>query len=144
MSVGESIIGAQKLVDAVGAWPDFHDALVLWVKLDSGQPRNEQPSVDALLYTLGTAFDVGPDGSLILKDFYLVHLRFTSVTELQISGFNEQNAILELKIDEAGEQFWVDFVGCTGLDAQFLCNAIEVVSVTPCAVDGKPNTLPTS
>jgi hypothetical protein len=71
-----------------------------------------------------------------------VHLRFLDVAELQLDGFNHQNAMLGLTLTDLGDhhpgrmQFEVEFDPAFGLNASFMCHSVQVVGVEPCTKDG--------
>ncbi len=145
MDVIDRIIGADKLIAVFGYWPSFHDAQVLWLKLDR-RPTGEGygPTLEALVYTFEITSDLGPNGYYVLRHRVLVHLRFCDVVELHLEGFNHQNALFGLSILDLRERqlehirFQVRFDSAAyGMDARFQCYAIEVVSVTPCGSDGE-------
>ena len=138
------IAGADQLVAVFGRWPSFHDAEVVWVRLDRGTPGDGVPSLEALVHTSEMTSEVGAGGYYVLRHHVLVHLRFGAVTEARLDGFNEQNVLTALNLTDRGEgqpessRFEVSFDPAFGLGASFQCDAIEVVSVAPCGSDGQP------
>jgi Immunity protein 50 len=145
MDFADRIVGAEKLVALFGYWPSFHDAEVKCITLDR-QPRDEShgPILEALIHAFEMTRDVGPDGFFVLRHHVLVRMRFSQVAELQLTGFNYQNALFELEISDLRElqlehiQFDVRFNSSHGVDASFQCRAIEVVEVTQCDRHGEP------
>src|SRR4051795_12352549 len=98
------IAGAEQLVAVFGYWPSFHDAEVLWMRLDR-RAHGEGcygPTLEALIH----AFDfeatspVGSDGRHALRRSVLVHLRFRDVDGLRVEGFNFQNKLHGLTLED--------------------------------------------
>jgi Immunity protein 50 len=146
MHVHERIEGAAKLISIFGYWPSFHDAEVLWVRLDRGA-RNEMddgPTLDALIHAFEMTSEVGPDGFFKLRHHVLVHFRFHGVVELSLEGFNEQNALWDLSIAEVqdrrteGIDFEVTLSSAYGLSGLFQCRRVEVKDVAPCTQEAVP------
>lgn len=145
MNGTDSILGAEKLVSIFGYWPSFHDAEVVWMKLDR-RPHAEGygPTLEALVHTFEITSEVGSNGSYVLRHHVLIHLRFSDVVELRLEGFNFQNALMGLTFAGLRERQWehihfqVRFDSSHGVDASFQCHAVEVLSVTPCNSSGEP------
>ena len=138
-----AIDGAELLVDRFGSWPSFHDAEVLWIRLDRRNGLQVQgPTVEMLLHVFEMTSEITEDGYYRLKNHSQVHFRFEHVTELQIADFNHQNAIFGLTIvDETGtgwenKHYKVTFDSLYGVSGTFNCIRPEIVSVSPCNADG--------
>lgn len=64
-------------------------------------------------------------------------LRFGGIAEVELAGFNNQNAILDLHLEEAGvhpeapglSAYRVTIEPAFGLGGSFLCSSIEVSAV---------------
>jgi hypothetical protein len=141
----ERIPGAERLVAVFGYWPSFHDAEVLWLRLDR-RPQGEDygPTLETLIHTFEITPEVGADGFYVQRHHVLVHLRFREVAELRLDGFNHQNALAMLTLTDLRDRqlervLWeVEFDPAYGLGASFQCRAVEVVSVVPCSKAGEP------
>ncbi len=140
------IEGAEKLISIFGHWPSFHDAEVVWVRLDR-RPVHEDaylPTLEASIHTFEMTNEVGPDGYFVLRHHVLVHFRFHEVDELQLEGFNCQNALFGLMISDIRDRqlerihFEVSLQSAFGLGGSFLCHQIEVIDVSPCSKDASP------
>ncbi len=100
------------------------------------------PTVEALIHTFEMTSEVNSAGFYVLRNHVLVHLRFSRVMELILDGFNHQNALLVLSIEDIRHRqmehlnFEVKFDTSFGLEASFQCQDIEVVDVQPCDNDG--------
>lgn len=146
MEAVEGIAGAEQLVAVFGYWPSFHDAEVLWLRLDR-RDHGEGcygPTLEALVHAFEMTSEVGADGYYILRHHVLVHLRFLDVVELRLDGFNYQNALMGLTLTDLRDRqmervrWEIHFDSAFGADASFQCYAAEVVSVVPCSKAGEP------
>ncbi len=142
----DRIAGAEQLVAVFGYWPSFHDAEVLWLRLDR-QAIGEGcygPTLEALVHAFEMTSEVGADGHYVLRHHVLVHLRFSEVVELRLDGFNHQNALMGLTLTDLRDRqmervkWAVRFDSAFGVDASFQCYAVQVVSVVPCNKAGQP------
>jgi hypothetical protein len=140
------IAGADELVTVFGGWPSFHDAEVLWIRLDrQSYGRSHGPTIEALIHAFEMTSEIDDDGHYGLRNHVLVHFRFAGVGELQLDGFNHQNVIMELAITDIRErqlenlEWDVRFDPTWGVGASFQCHAIEVVGVIPCDKACNPN-----
>lgn len=142
----DRIAGAAQLMDVFGYWPSFHDAEVQWLRLDR-RAHGEGcygPTLEAMVHAFEMTNEVSADGYYVLRQHVLVHLRFLDAVELQLDGFNYQNALMGLTLTDLRDsqmehvRWAVHFGSAFGVDASFQCYAVEVVSVVPCNVDGEP------
>jgi hypothetical protein len=142
----EHIAGANQLVAVFGYWPSFHDAEMLWLRLDRRAHGDGcyGPTLEALVHAFEMTSEVGADGSYVLRHHVLVHLRFLDVVELRLEEFNFQNALMGLTITDLRDRqmervrWAAHFESAFGVDASFQCYAVEVVSVIPCSNVGEP------
>ena len=140
------IDGAEQLVAVFGYWPTFHDAEVLWLRLDRGSAGEGSfgPTLDALVHVFEITPEVGSDGYYVQRHHMLAHLRFHEVVELRLDGFNHQNALSGIDFTDLRDwqlervKWAVRFDSAFGADASFQCRAVEVVSVVPCSKAGEP------
>jgi hypothetical protein len=140
----DTILGGEQLVAVFGYWPTFHDAEVLWVRLDRRPIGDGQPTLETLVHAFEITNEVGADGYYVLRHHILVHLRFRDVVELRLDGFNHQNALtglafIDLRDRQMERVLWgVRFDSAYGMGATFQCHSVEVVSVVPCSKAGEP------
>jgi len=142
----EGIAGAEQLVAVFGYWPSFHDAEVLWLRLDrrAHGDRCQGPTLEALVHAFEMTSEVGADGYYVLRHHVLVHLRFLDLVELRLDGLNHQNTLMGLTLADLRDRqmervrWAVHFDSAFGVDASFQCYAVEVVSVLPCSKAGEP------
>ncbi len=141
----EYITGAEKLVAVYGYWPSFHDAGVLWMRLDRGSSDSGYgPTLEAMVHTFEMTSETNADGYYVLRHHVLANLRLRRVVELRLDGFNYQNALMEIKLVDLRDLqmervLWdVEIASAHGVAASFRCQDIEVVSVVPCTKNGEP------
>jgi hypothetical protein len=144
------IIGSEKLTSIFGQWPSFHDAEVHELHLARGHIDTENqvyefPSLTIKLHLWLITNDVNQKGYLVLTKHTLTTMKFYDVDNFKMEGFNHQNAIFGLGIeqktrDEGGPTpyFAVDFEPSFGIGATFTCSRIEIADVVPCNAEGIP------
>ena len=144
-SILNRISGAEKLVAVFGCWPSFHDAEVIWLKLDRrANDERFSPSLEIQIHAFEATNNVDEHGYYVSQHHVLVWLRFLNVVELRLDDFNHQNVLFDLRISDFSERqsenifFEVRFDPSFGMSASFQCGAIEVGDVTPCNEGGVP------
>jgi hypothetical protein len=150
MSAIESFInGSEKLIGIFGYWPSFHDAEVIDLHLWRGNVDPERnsyvfPVLTLTMHCWELTREVNSEGYLVLKHHTRTTLQFTDVNaDIQIRGFNHQNAIFGLSItrldrtDGPTPYFSVVVEQSFGIGAEFTCTGIEVISATACDEDGR-------
>ena len=147
----ESLIqGSQKLTDIFGYWPSFHDAEVIELHFWRGDVDPDRncyvfPVLTVKLHVLELTNEVDERGHLVRRHHTLATLRFHSVDEFSMEGFNHQNAIFELSIEQRectdgpSPFFFVEFKPAFGISASFTCSHVEVVDAVSCTEDGEVN-----
>ena len=145
METYQSIRNHERLTSIFGYWPSFHDAEVIWLRLDRrATTLGHGPTVEALIHAFEMTSEVNAAGFYVLRNQVLVHLRFSRVVEPILDGFNCQNVLSVLSVKDIRERqmellnFEVKFDTSFGLEASFQCQDIEVVDVRPCDNDGLP------
>ncbi|WP_406699857.1 Imm50 family immunity protein [Singulisphaera sp. Ch08] len=145
MDATDRILGGERLTSVFGYWPSFHDAEVIWLRMDRRSfADGGGPIVELMLHTFEITSDVGPDGCYVLRNHVLVHFRFHDAVELRLAGFNHQNALFGLTVSDLRERQWehihfeVHLQPAFGVGASFQCHEIEVLSVEPCDKNGVP------
>jgi len=136
--IASHIKGSHKLADIFGYWPSFHDAEVLDLHfwrgdVDPSQKRYIFPVLTVKICVWELTNKTDDRGCIILRNHTLTTLQFHDVEEFHLDGFNHQNALLELSIDQqqradsASQLFAVRFHPAFGMGASFKCTRIEVV-----------------
>jgi immunity protein 50 of polymorphic toxin system len=150
MSAIESFIaGSEKLTGIFSYWPSFHDAEVVDLHLWRGNVDRKQgsyvfPVLTLTMHCWELTREVDAKGHFVLRHHTRATLKFTNLfDDIQIRGFNHQNAIFGLSItrleraDGPTPYFSVVVEQSFGIGAEFTCTGIEVVSATLCDEDGK-------
>jgi Immunity protein 50 len=71
-------------------------------------------------------------------------MKFYDVDSFKMEGFNHQNAIFGLVIEQKTREegptpyFSVNFDPAFGIEASFTCQRIEVAGAQPCTSEGEP------
>ncbi len=146
MEFHDRIEGAEKLIAVFGYWPSFHDAEVLWLRMDRRPVREDVylPTLEMMVHAFEMTSEIGPDGAYVLRHHVLVHLRFLMVDLVKFADFNHQNALYGIYFNNVCEKqlenvdFEITLEGAWGLEGSFICKAVEVVDVTPCDKEGEP------
>lgn len=137
------IEGSEKLTSIFGFWPSFHDAEVIDLQLWRGDATAERshprfPVLTTKIHVWELTSQIDARGDYALRHHTLTTLRFHDVLDLEIQGFNQQNAIFGLSItakdhsDHPSRQsFVVQFEPSFGIDARFQCFRVEVVDAIP-------------
>ena len=145
--VATLIAGSAKLTSIFGNWPSFHDAEVHEILLDRGhvEPANaiyDFPRITAKIHLWLLTSEVNEKGYYVTTKHTLATIRFYDVDDLKLEGFNHQNAIFGLGIEQKTRDqgpspyFAVEFDPAFGISATFTCLRIEIVDAVPCDADG--------
>ena len=95
--------------------------------------------------------EVDDRGYCVLKNHTIVKFVFRAIDDVSIVGFNNQNVLWELSIQDISAsqlerlKFQVQFSSSFGVDAQFKCMSIEVLAADrsePLTVEGFPRQSP--
>ena len=125
------IVGSEKLTSIFGGSPSFHDAEVHEIQLERGHIDTDNrvykfPRLTAKLHLWLITNDVDQKGYYVLTKHTLATIRFYDVDNLKLEGFNHQNAIFGLGIEQKTRDegpspyFAVDFDPSFGIDATYL------------------------
>jgi hypothetical protein len=126
---------AALLTRVFGEWPSFHDAEVLTMHLD--RAGVDGPSLEACVHVFRMTREVDARGHYVLTHHTQVTLRFVDILLLQLRGFDDQNSLSDLDLEEvdpsdnAGRRFSVCFGSNVGVESELLCNRIVVQAVEP-------------
>jgi hypothetical protein len=137
----ERIINHKLITDWFGYWPSFHDAEVLSMDLNR-RPREKGPgpSLVARLHTFEMTSEVDDRGYYKLRKHAIITLEFDGIEGISLDGFNGQNALAGLDLEEAVNQegqpaLTIVFHPSFGVGCDFQCTLARVRSVEP----GKPD-----
>ena len=136
----QAILGSERVVAMYGKWPSFHDAEVVRATLDRrGEGSVAGPTLTVELYTFALTGHLAADGTYARDKEAAVTLAFRGVELLDLAGFNEQNALFNIDIDDLRDRglervaFAVGFSAAYGMAATFQCAEIEVTGIRPLA-----------
>ena len=146
--VASFIQASQKLTDIFGYWPSFHDAEIIDLRfwrgdVDAEGKRYVFPVLTVKLHVWELTGEVDKTGHYVLRHHTLTTLRFHDVDEFSMEGFNHQNAIFELFMEQRERSdgpspfFFVEFRPAFGMSASFRCSRVEVVDAVPWTKEGK-------
>jgi hypothetical protein len=132
-----SIAGSEQVIAIFNRWPSFHDAEVVRLALERTASYERGPDLTLDLHAFEITSDVGPNGQYVLRHHVLISFRFSGVADLHIDGFDNQNAIMGLRIENIRDRqleelrYEVQFGGSFGVSAAFLCRDASVERVRP-------------
>jgi hypothetical protein len=141
------IVGSSLLTDVFGYWPGFHDAEVRSMELNVTDDCSTGPDLTVQIYVFEMTDEISSTGHYVLRKHTLVTMRFRGVDNVQIGGFNKQNALMGMSIQDVRSRqmenvrFEVCFDAAWGVDASFVCREVVVEKVQPwdaerrCAVE---------
>ena len=136
----------EEVIDAFGYWPTFHDAEIHKFILDRTNETYKDyycPCIEFVFHTWEMTSDVDDKGYYKLVKHHLVTLRFEDVYDLDLDGFNNQNAILSLDLElteintKGNRSIVVTLDPAYGLGAEFKALTGRVINITPCNKHGK-------
>ena len=143
------IVGSEKLTSIFNRWPSFHDAEVHELQLERGHIDTDAQVYEFPHLTLKAHLwlmtnDVSDKGFYVSTKHTLLTMRFYDVDNFKMAGFNHQNAIFALGIEQKTREegptpyFAIDIEPAFGMEATFTCLRIEIVEAIPCNSEGAP------
>ena len=129
------VTGHERLTSIFGGWPSFHDSEVLSIRLErEGDDRWASPVVYTTVHVFAARRNEQSRTGVEFYNHTLVTFRFNLVVNLELSGFNQQNAIFDLIIepsDEDSNETTIDvtFQSSFGVGLTFSCQSVEIVDV---------------
>ena len=138
------IDGVEPLIGMYGDRLSFHDAEVLRIELLRGQIDLGEAYLDLDLHLFAIEGADPNDGRYVRGRHGVASFRFESIQDLELAGFNHQNAITGLYIEpidppENGAQFQVSIPEAFGVSATFKCFKCSLMGLKPGAPSGKLN-----
>lgn len=126
----------------------FHDA-VHELHFQRGHIDTEAKVYEFLLLTIKIHLwlmtnDIDQKGYYVSTKHTITTMKFYDVDNFKMEGFNHQNAIFGLGIQQKTRDegptpyFAVDFEPSFGIDATFTCLRLEIVEALPCNAEGSP------
>lgn len=137
MSLEDKIKNSELLVNTIGRFPTFHDSEVVQLVLDRGEGETIwEPFLLAKIRVMKLVNKDDGEGNYIWG-YHLVVLRFFNIDDVNLQGFNLQNVLFDLHIDEipapelTTTRYEVVFVSCYGVGMEFTCSETIIESVGP-------------
>jgi hypothetical protein len=134
MSIEDRIKNVELLVNTMGQFPTFHDSEVLQIVLDRGDRKTIPANLLAKIRVLKLVSKDDGNGNYLWNK-HLVELRFFSIEKVALQGFNFQNVLFDLHIEEISEplsnemKYQVVFESSHGVEMEFQCSEVAVESV---------------
>lgn len=123
----ESIVGAQRLYDWFGYWPDFHDAEVLKLQFELGGP------VALTIHTWEMTNRVDSSGFYETTKHVTVDFLLDGVTRIDIQDPWENSILLSLGMKRIDAGFSFDLTAAYGISGE-----IDAEKVSLRIAPGKP------
>ena len=136
------IQNASLLTDLFGHWPDFHDAEIRGLRIDTSDYRDPVLEIDFEVAEMSDETD--ERGYYRDRQRAVTTISFARVANLRIEGVYSQNVIFELSLEPIGpddfdevispddtksrRQHQVRWTSSLGMEASFICDAVTVVS----------------
>ena len=138
MSIEAKIKNSQLLTDIFGHWPSFHDAEVLEINLRRGTSDHVgQATLQAAIRVFEMTSEITERGAYKLRNQSLARLSFLDIVQVDLTDFNNQNALFGLHIIDISShqlervKYQVTFDAAHGVNLRFQCFGIAVDSVIP-------------
>ncbi len=140
----EVVKGAEKLTAIFGRWPSFHDAEVTSIRFERGCPPAEGPVAYVSIHLFEAYRDAGT--KVKYGNHTVATLRFDTVVDVSLRGFNGQNGILDLTLERGrpksseivwqGPAYRVRFQRSFGVGLSFVCQSIEIHAIDRTCPEG--------
>jgi len=133
MDTTKLIHGSEKVIEALGAWPSFHDAEVISFSLSRALPVAAKSQVANLSVHVRRYTEVGAgtaDYDLVITKSILVNFSFHGLSDVSISEFNHQNVIDSIKFTPAENGGIIVLVeSIFGFGGELVCRTVSIGSV---------------
>ncbi|HEY7354528.1 MAG TPA: Imm50 family immunity protein [Terriglobales bacterium] len=106
----KDIPGVAELHDWFGYWPTFHDAEILSMLLN----RKARSSI--VVHTWKMTRDLDEKGDYGLAKHVVVEFILEGIRDLDLSGFNHQNVVVGIQIEEKDSGFLIRLNGSYGVE----------------------------
>lgn len=132
----QHIVGARKVIEALGYWPTFHDAEVISSSVERGFPFKSGHAVARLAVHVRQYETVG-EGTAechqVVRKSVLVRFVFHGACELKLSDFNHQNVInaitISKQVGDEESRLLVDVESIWGFGGTLQCVSASVEAV---------------
>ena len=103
------------------------------MSLQRQMDSTKAPVLTAKIHVFEMTREVSESGHFVCHKHTVVELQFTDIDDLELDGFNHQNALNDLRIGESEKpgRLTVEFEVAYGVGAHFTCGSIAVLSAVP-------------
>ena len=121
---GEQIVGFERFIAWCGGWPSFHDAEI--VRLDLNRKGRSTRAVDV---PGGVRPAFGPRANpkfSVPREDVTVTFILDGIEDLELSGFNHQNVVFDLSLEQGEDMIRIRLEPCFGLAGTIDVRKIEI------------------
>ena len=133
METTKLIHGSEKVVEALGGWPGFHDAEVISFSASRALPLNANSPVANLCVHVRQYAEVGvgtANYELAVTKSVLVNFSFVGLSDISISEFNHQNVIDSIQFTPTADgEIIVLIESIWGFGGKIKCSSASIQSV---------------
>lgn len=131
MEASSLVQNADRLIDAMGYWPSFHDANVMAVE-------HGDNSLSLRIHVFAMTDRVGPDGYYELEKHHLATLAFVGITSSSVPGDYQSDCLDRLWFEQSGAQIRAYIESHLDSGGDVSCSQVSIQDVVPCSPDGIP------
>ena len=133
MEITKLIHGSENVVEALGGWPDFHDAEVISFSASRALPPNANSPVTSLCVHVRQYAEIGVGTAyyeLAVTKSVLVKFSFGGVSDISISEFNHQNVIDSIQFTPTADgKIIVLIESIWGFGGKIKCSSASIESI---------------
>jgi hypothetical protein len=130
------IAGVERVVEALGYWPSFHDAEVITFSAERALPFKAGATTARIAVHVREYQASGQGTANYQQELcksVLIHFTFLQAEEIQIDGFNHQNVINSLTVHESPAEglpaLEVNIESIWGFGGTLRCASVAIESV---------------
>ena len=121
--------GSERLVEAMGRWPSFHDANVLSLSRSEG-------SCTVVIHVFEMTNEIDKNRFFVLKKHHLVSIEMQGISSNSLAEPYKGDVLSDLFIGPSGDLVEVRFESHMDQDGEVLCRGVRITNVVPCDADG--------
>ena len=123
------IVNSEVVIDHFGYWPDFHDAEITKATFETHSTGRY--SVTFVIAAFEMTNEVDENGYYKLIKHCDVELQFIGIQEMKFSGFDYQNVIFDLALEESGNAIKCSLDSSAGVEIFVVAEEVFVLNLTP-------------
>ena len=132
MKAQDLVNGSERLINAMGRWPSFHDAEVLSLS------RSENTCA-ATIHVFEMTDELDQNRFFVLKKHHLVSIEMYGVEKNSLPEPYKGDVLSNLFIGSLGKDILVRFESHMDQDGDVVCKGVRIGNVVPCDADGLSN-----